>query len=94
MKENFPVTQREYELAENDILVSTTDLQGRITHCNHVFEASSGFSYDELIGQPHNLLRHPEMPPETYASNGATIGLGRPRTGSGKKRLNSRDSNW
>ena len=58
MVENFPVTQQEYDYPSENILVSTTDLQGRITHCNHAFEATSGFTYEELIGQPHSLAHH------------------------------------
>ena len=70
MRENYPVTQHEYDFPADDILVSTTDLQGKITHCNHAFEATSGYTYDELMGQPHNLVRHPDMPPDAYADPG------------------------
>ena len=81
MRENLPVTQRENDYADDLILVSTTDLQGRITHCNHAFEHVSGFSYDELMGEEHNLVRHPDMPPEAYYDLWATIGRGRPWSG-------------
>ena len=67
MKINLPVTQTEVEMPDGAVLVSTTDTQGRITHCNRAFVQISGFSYDELLGQPHNLVRHPDMPPEAYA---------------------------
>ena len=94
MRENLPVTQLEYDFPATDILVSTTDLQGRITHCNHAFEATSGFSYDELMGQPHNLVRHPDMPPEAYADMWGTIGRGRPWTGIVKNRRKNGDHYW
>lgn len=94
MRENFPVTQHEYDFPAEDILVSTTDLQGRITHCNHAFEATSGFSYEELMGQPHNLVRHPDMPAEAYYDMWATIGRGRPWTGIVKNRRKNGDHYW
>src|SRR5574343_509333 len=67
MRQNLPVTQREYPLAPDVTLVSTTDLQGRITYCNSAFIEVSGYSRDELMGQPHNLIRHPDMPAEAEA---------------------------
>ena len=47
---------------ENDIIVSKTDLKGRITYANRIFVEVSGYQEDELIGQPHNIIRHPDMP--------------------------------
>ena len=58
MRNNLPVSQTEYVLPDGDILVSTTDLTGRITHCNQGFVQASGFDYDELLGQPHDIVRH------------------------------------
>ena len=66
MRTNLPVTQREVEISDGAMLVSTTDAQGRITHANAVFVAISGYDYDELLGQPHNLVRHPDVPPEAF----------------------------
>ncbi|MGS0758613.1 PAS domain-containing protein, partial [Roseateles sp. GG27B] len=66
MQINLPVSQREFEYPAEQMLVSTTDTRGFITHCNRAFVAVSGFSYDELIGQNHNIVRHPDMPPEAY----------------------------
>lgn len=81
MRINEPVTQREYSF-EEELLVSTTDTQGRITHCNAAFCRVSGYSYQELMGQPHNLVRHPDMPAEAFKDMWSTIGRGRPwRTG-------------
>ncbi|NDG50626.1 MAG: PAS domain S-box protein, partial [Rhodospirillales bacterium] len=75
-------------------LVSTTDTKGNITHCNHAFVSVSGFSYDELIGQSHNLVRHPDMPPEAYKDMWQTIGRGRPWTGMVKNRRKNGDHYW
>ncbi len=47
---------------ENDIIVSKTDLKGRLTYVNKVFMAIAGYEESELIGQPHSLIRHPHMP--------------------------------
>jgi PAS domain S-box-containing protein len=47
---------------EEEIIVSKTDLSGRITYCNDVFMRVSGYSERELLGVPHSILRHPDMP--------------------------------
>lgn len=47
---------------ERDIIVSKTDLKGRITYANHVFCNVAGYTERELLGQPHNIVRHPDMP--------------------------------
>ena len=48
------------------ILVSATDLKSRITHCNRAFVEVSGYSPEELLGQPHNMIRHPDMPRSVF----------------------------
>ncbi|MCC7010700.1 MAG: PAS domain S-box protein [Acidobacteria bacterium] len=55
-------TGREVRFGENELIVSKTDLKGRITYANDVFERVSGYTAEELIGAPHNLIRHPAMP--------------------------------
>ena len=50
------------ELGSNDFLVSKTDLKGRITYCNQIFMKVAGYSENELLGKPHNIVRHPDMP--------------------------------
>ncbi len=94
MRTNLPVTQRELELSDDAMLVSTTDAQGRITHANAVFVAVSGYDYDELLGQPHNLVRHPDMPPEAFHDLWSTIGRGRPWSGVVKNRCKNGDHYW
>ncbi|MDV7339064.1 PAS domain-containing protein [Terasakiella sp. A23] len=47
---------------ENELIVSKTDLKGRITYANDVFVDVSGYSLDEIMGKPHNLIRHDFMP--------------------------------
>ncbi|MCC9595237.1 MULTISPECIES: PAS domain-containing methyl-accepting chemotaxis protein [Rubrivivax] len=94
MRLNEPVTQREVEMDNGSVLVSTTDAQGRITHCNNAFVRISGFDYAELIGQPHNMVRHPDMPPEAFKDMWQTIGHGRPWTGVVKNRCKNGDHYW
>ncbi len=94
MRINQPVSQREREFPEGLTLVSTTDAQGRITHCNAAFVEVSGYAYDELLGQPHNLVRHPDMPPEAFKDMWATVGHGRPWSGVVKNRCKNGDHYW
>ncbi|ODU10408.1 MAG: chemotaxis protein [Rubrivivax sp. SCN 71-131] len=94
MRTNLPVTQNEREFPEDCALVSTTDAQGRITHCNHHFVDISGFDYEELIGQPHNIVRHPDMPTEAFKDMWGTIGRGRPWSGVVKNRCKNGDFYW
>lgn len=94
MRTNLPVTQREFPFPEGRALVSTTDLQGRIQHCNDVFVAVSGFRREELIGKAHNVIRHPDMPPEAFRDLWATIQAGRPWSGMVKNRRQDGDHYW
>ncbi len=55
-------TGREQHFGEDEIIVSKTDLRGIITYANDVFIRVSGYSESELLGAPHSILRHPEMP--------------------------------
>lgn len=62
MKNDVNITGVERFFGENEIIVSKTDLQGKITYCNDVFLDIAGYTEDECLGKPHNLIRHPEMP--------------------------------
>jgi PAS domain S-box-containing protein len=55
-------TNREVFFDKGEIIVSKTDLKGRITYANAVFQHISGFTERELLGQPHSIIRHPDMP--------------------------------
>ena len=66
MRVNLPVTQHEFDFPEESMLVSSTDTKGIIVHCNPAFIEASGYSHDELVGQPHNLIRHPDMPRSVF----------------------------
>ncbi len=94
MRDNGPVTNREVELKEGDLLVSKTDAGGKITFVNKAFAEISGFTEAELLGSPHNLVRHPHMPKEAFADLWGTIKAGRPWEGFVKNRSKSGDSYW
>ena len=94
MRMNLPVTQKEYDYPAEQMLVSITDVKGVITHCNHAFVSVSGFTYEELIGQNHNIVRHPDMPPEAYRDMWSTIGNGNPWTALVKNRRKNGDHYW
>jgi PAS domain S-box-containing protein len=51
---------------ENDFLISKTDLKGKITYCNQIFMKAAGYKESELLGKPHNIIRHPDMPRIIY----------------------------
>jgi len=94
MRMNLPITQRQFDYPGEQMLVSTTDTRGVITHCNHAFVAVSGYTYEELIGQSHNLVRHPDMPPQAYKDMWQTIQQGKPWTGLVKNRRKNGDHYW
>ena len=62
MRVNEPITDHEVEVPEGEALGSRTDRDGTIVFANHVFVEMSGFAEQELIGSPHNIVRHPLMP--------------------------------
>ncbi len=62
MKPNIRPTSQEYKLGNDDFIVSKTDISGRITYANRIFMQIAGYSESELLGQQHNIIRHPDMP--------------------------------
>ena len=94
MRVNEPITDHEIEVPDGEPLVSRTDRGGRIVFANHVFVETSGFTEEELIGAPHNLVRHPHMPQQAFANLWATIKAGRPWDGLVKNRAKSGDFYW
>lgn len=94
MRVNEPVTQNEYLLADNATLMSTTDVQSHIKYANAAFVEASGFSAEEVRGQPHNLVRHPDMPKEAFADMWSTLKAGEPWTALVKNRRKNGDHYW
>lgn len=94
MRTNSPVTQREKRFPEHVRLISVTDINSIIQDCNDEFVDISGYSRDELIGQPHNLVRHPDMPPAAFATMWSYIKQGKPWMGLVKNRCKNGDHYW
>ena len=94
MRINLPVTHHEYPFPDGATIVSTTDLDSRITYCNAAFVEISGYEREELIGQPHNLVRHPDMPAEAFRDLWETVRSGRPWSGLVKNRRKNGEHYW
>ena len=94
MSASRSVSQREYELHDDVVIISRTDAKGVITYVNADFIATSGYVREELIGQPHSIMRHPDMPQEAFRDLWQTIQSGRPWSGMVKNRRNNGDHYW
>ena len=94
MRTNLPVTGIEYPLQDGQSIVSKTDTKGRIIYVNPTFVEVSGFAEEELIGKAHNIVRHPDMPPEAFADLWQTLQAGEPWTGLVKNRRKNGDFYW
>ncbi|MBW5416402.1 PAS domain-containing protein, partial [Pseudomonas sp. MAG002Y] len=79
---------------ESERLISTTNLKGQITYCNDAFVAISGFTREELIGSPHNLVRHPDMPEGVFGHMWDTLKQGKAWMGIVKNRCKNGDYYW
>ena len=94
MRTNLPVTQQEYPFPAHETLLSTTDTESHITYANAAFVRTSGYAVHELIGQPHNLVRHPDMPAEAFADMWRTLKDGQSWRALVKNRRQNGDHYW
>jgi len=94
MRNNQPVTQTEHKMKSDDILVSRTDLKGHILYANQAFCDIAGFSFEELKGKAHNIVRHPDMPAEAFQDLWDTLKAEQPWTGFVKNRCANGDYYW
>lgn len=94
MRDNQPVTAVEIPLRADHCIVSRTNLSGTITHINPDFLEVSGFTEAELLGQPHNIVRHPDMPPEVFRDMWHDLRAGRPWSGVIKNRCKDGAFYW
>ncbi|RMC95472.1 methyl-accepting chemotaxis protein [Aquitalea palustris] len=94
MRINQPLTQQERLVNPKQPLVSMTDLKGRILHANAAFIEISGYDKQELLGQPHNIVRHPDMPAEAFADMWRTLEADLPWHGLVKNRAKNGDHYW
>ena len=94
MRNNGPVTGREVRLASGDELVSSTNTRGDIQFCNETFCRIAGFSHDQLVNQPHNIIRHPDMPSAAFGMLWTAVKSGKPWMGIVKNRCKNGDHYW
>lgn len=94
MRNNLPVTDKELLLDPKRPIVTKTDLKGQISYANRAFIEISGFAESELLGQPHNIVRHPDMPQEAFDDMWKTIQAGHPWRGLVKNRSKGGDFYW
>jgi aerotaxis receptor len=96
MRMNLPVVNRETKFPEDPDakIISVTDPKGIITYINDTFVEISGFSREELIGQPHNIVRHPDMPSEVFAFMWKQLKAGKSFLGMIKNRCKDGSYYW
>ncbi|MBR8657459.1 PAS domain-containing protein [Achromobacter sp. Marseille-Q0513] len=94
MRVNLPVHNVETKLREDQYLISRTDTKGRILYANPAFIEVSGFSREELIGKAHNIVRHPDMPPQAYEDLWRTLQEGESWLGLVKNRRKDGGYYW
>jgi len=91
---NLPITNQEHPFPSGATLVSVTDKKGRILYCNEGFIKVSGFEPEELLGQPHNLIRHPDVPEEAFRDLWDTIRQGKMWSATLKNRRKDGSHYW
>jgi aerotaxis receptor len=94
MRNTGPITNREFILADDTSIVSKTDIRGNITYVNQDFIDVSGYSREELMGAPQNIVRHPDMPREAFEDFWRTLKAGKAWTGLVKNRCKNGDHYW
>lgn len=94
MKKNLPITQIEENYDSRANILSTTNLKGVITYVNEDFIRISGFDKEELIGNSHNMVRHPDMPSEAFEQLWSTVKSGKSWMGMVKNRCKNGNHYW
>ncbi len=94
MKNNQPINDKQKNFDDSARIVSSTDLKGKIIYANEDFINISGFSKDEIIGENHNLIRHPDMPPAAFANLWENVKQGKSWMGIVKNRCANGDYYW
>ncbi|WP_215777860.1 MULTISPECIES: PAS domain-containing methyl-accepting chemotaxis protein [unclassified Paludibacterium] len=94
MRNNQPVTKQEYVIPQGVFIYSRTDLRGMIVEVNPTFAEISGYEPAEMLGQPHNMIRHPDMPPAAFEDMWRNLKAGKPWKGVVKNRRKNGDFYW
>lgn len=90
----MPTTGKAVSFPPGKQLISTTDLKGQITYANAAFCEVSGFSLEEMLGKPHNIVRHPDMPPAAFGNMWDSLKTDTPWRGIVKNRCKNGDHYW
>ncbi len=94
MRRNLPINDVEVFIGDRAPIVTKTNLEGKIIYANPEFIRVSGFSEQELLGQDHNIVRHPDMPPAAFADLWQTLKRGQTWQGLVKNRSKNGDYYW
>ena len=94
MAQDKALTGVERYFGDDDIIVSKTDLKGRVTYANQVFLEISGYSEKEVLGQPHSMIRHPEMPRCIFKLLWGALGEGKEIFAYVNNRCKNGDNYW
>lgn len=94
MRINRPITTVEQTFPAQQRLISATDASGKIIYCNNEFASISGYSREELMGSPHNLVRHPDMPPAVFGLMWGYLKAGKSWMGVVKNRCKNGNYYW
>lgn len=94
MRNNQPITMIETFIPEGEFIYSRTNLKGVIEEANEAFAAISGYTREEMIGQPHNMVRHPDMPEAAFADLWTDLKASRPWRGLVKNRRKDGGYYW
>ena len=94
MKSQLKAPSQEYRFSQQDRLISTTDTKGNIIYCNDAFALVSGYERDELIGKPHNIIRHQDMPKAAFAEMWRTLKSGNVWMGLVKNKRKNGEFYW
>lgn len=88
------INEQEILFDEHDLIVSMTDTKGNITYANNIFCCIAGYSRDEVMGKPHNIVRHPDMPRVVFKLLWDTVLSGKPITAFVKNRTKDGNYYW
>lgn len=94
MRANPPDSSQEFAFPKGQTLVSATDLAGRILYCNLTFIAVSGHEKEEVLGQPHATVCHPDLPEEAFRGLWEAIARGAPWSAPLKNRRKDGSYYW
>ncbi len=94
MERERPLTGNEVVFEDHELIVSKTNLKGHLTYCNDIFLRVSGYTEAELLGQPHSIIRHPDMPRCIFKLLWDTLGDGREIFAYVNNRAKNGDNYW